>query len=63
MNLTEMEQAIGEAKATLARCDMVANELARLLVGRLKSVNSSWVLKDLKNELRGYNIHTGRWSK
>jgi hypothetical protein len=54
-----MEQAIAEAKCALTRADMLATSLARLLVGRLKKVDSQWVLDDLKRELRAWHIGRG----
>lgn len=60
MNLTEMENAVREAAAELRRADMVADSAARLILGRLRHVNS-WTLKDLKRELSRYNTRTDKW--
>lgn len=63
MNIDEMHIALQGAEQDLKRADAVAEKLARLLIGRMKKVGSSYILGELKKELRGYNIHTGRWSK
>jgi len=59
MTISEMDAAISEAKATLSRADMVATQLARLLLGRTRKVESSWILNDLKKELRDWHIGRG----
>lgn len=61
MTLSDMERAVDEANATLSRADMLADKLARLLIGRLKRVSSGYVLRALKKELANYNMHTGDW--
>lgn len=60
MKLTDMENAIEEAETILRRADMTASKMARLLTGRLRKVNT-WILKDLKRELKDFNAHTGEW--
>jgi hypothetical protein len=62
MNWNDMKTAVEEAQRTMSAVDSQVNFMARLLEGRLHSVNSS-TLGRLKRELRDYNIHTGRWSK
>lgn len=61
MTLTDMERAVNDANATLSRADTLADQLARLLIGRLKRVSSGYVLRSLKKELADYNMHTGAW--
>jgi hypothetical protein len=56
----EIERALGEARALNSAIDAQANSIARLLVGHLRKVGD-YTLKQLKNELRHYNMHTGRW--
>ena len=56
-----MREAVKEARATLEAADSVATTLAALLAGRLRRVNSPYYLKQLKRELRDFNIHTGTW--
>ncbi len=58
MSITEMEQSVAQAKAELCRADIVANSLARLLVGRLRKVDN-WLLRDLKRELNGFGLRRG----
>jgi len=60
MNVSEMRAAVIDARNTLRSTDMIANDLAYLLKGRLRSVNA-WHLETLKRELRDFNIHTGKW--
>lgn len=36
---------------------------ARMLVGRLRSVENTYYLKQLKKELRKFNMTTGVWEK
>ena len=62
MTITEMEQALEDARITMARADAVAGQLARILRGRLRNANiPSYILKDLKKELANFNMHTGEW--
>lgn len=62
MNWDDMNTAIREAESKLSLLDGVAEKLARMLVGRLRKVNSKMILSELKNELRNFNRHTGKWS-
>lgn len=63
MTFNEMQQAIDEANATLNRADYVVGRMARMCAGRLrKSDVSSDTLKQLKRELKNFNIHTGKWN-
>lgn len=64
MTITEMEQALEEARITLARADRVAGQMARMLRGRLRSADiPAYILKDLKKELAKFNMHTGAWKE
>jgi hypothetical protein len=56
----EMRKAVEEAEQALRAADNVANDIAKVLHGRLRKV-STWHLKKLKAELKNYNMHTGRW--
>jgi hypothetical protein len=58
----EMRQAVNDAKRTLSAADVVATDLAYMLEGRLRKVNSVRSLSILKKELRHFNIHTGNWN-
>jgi hypothetical protein len=62
MDFSDMSSAMRDAEQTQSLADQYASRMARFIVGRLKNVDSS-ELRDLKRELRGYNIHTGRWKK
>ncbi len=61
MKFTEMQAAINEAEAELNRADMLANNLAELLQGRLRKITRYGLLKRLKAELQHYNASTNRW--
>jgi hypothetical protein len=63
MTLQEIEQAVDAARADLNQVDRMATSLARLLVGRLRRVESSYLLARIKTELRDFNAHTGRWKE
>ena len=56
----EMLRAVQVARQVNRAVDIQANAMADLLKGRLRHV-SDWNLKQLKRELRDFNIHTGRW--
>ncbi len=56
----EMREVVTRAKQTIEAADRVANDVAGLLRGRLHKV-CDYNLKQLKRELRDYNIHTGTW--
>lgn len=60
MNLDDMLAAVRQARDTLSGVDGVAHALSKLLVGRLRHCDE-YELKQLKRELRNFNIHTGRW--
>lgn len=60
--LDEMRQAVQEARNVLSAADDVADDMARLLRGRLKKV-SPYVLAQLKRELKNFNIHTSQWKE
>ena len=61
MNIHEMQRAVADAKNTLSNADSQAEDMARILIGRLKKVNNAYILSMLKKELRSWNIHTGLW--
>jgi len=62
MNFDEMEQAVGDAENTLRRMNRHIDAMAHMITGRLKSAEvSSYVLSQLKKELRHFNIHTKQW--
>tara|TARA_S200002703_G_scaffold56809_1_gene49557 strand:+ start:234 stop:422 length:189 start_codon:yes stop_codon:yes gene_type:complete len=56
----EMKAAMEEARVQMNVADSMANEMARMLKGRCRKVNT-WNLKDLKKELKDFNAQTGEW--
>lgn len=54
--------ALSEAREVRRAVDRHSDSMAGLLVGHLRQVSSE-TLKDLKRELREFNINTGRWKK
>ena len=62
MTLNEAHTAILDAERTIQNADHIVYKVARICAERLRSSNvPCYVLKELKRELRDYNIHTGRW--
>lgn len=61
MGIDELREAVSDARSKLRSADRVADDLADLLVGRLRKGVSAYKLKQLKRELRDFNIHTGSW--
>lgn len=61
MNLNNMEIAVEDAKRTMDAADEIATKLARLLIGRMRRVDSGYALRALKKELADYNMKTGAW--
>lgn len=56
----EMRLAVSKAKDQLRAEDDTANSMGILLVGRLKHVNQ-YTLKNLKRELRDFDMTKGEW--
>jgi len=54
----EITRALDQARSVQRVCDRASGDLARILRGQLKFV-PDYILKDLKRELRDFNIHTG----
>ncbi len=62
MTIEEMKTAVEDAKVTLKRTDYLVEEMAKMIVGRLRASEcSSTVLRDLKTELQKFNRHTLSW--
>jgi hypothetical protein len=59
----EMRAAMDEAKTRMEVADRCATEMARMLRGRLRRVNSTHELRELKRELRDFDMTTGEWKK
>lgn len=56
----EMKVAIREAEATVKAADSIADDMARILRGRLRTVHG-WNLRALKRELADFNANTREW--
>lgn len=64
IDVEDMHQAINEAKTTIRRADRVVSRMADLVAGHLEAGDVAHsTLKQLKEELRNYNVHTGRWKE
>ncbi|SDS24394.1 hypothetical protein SAMN05216198_1522 [Halopseudomonas litoralis] len=62
ISFDQMVGAVEQAHTTIRRADRVAGQMARLLRGRLRSADiPNYILRDLKKELRDFNMHTGEW--
>lgn len=64
MNYREAQEAISDASNTLRRADEMANDIIKLLPGRLRKINKYYsveAMKDLKRELKDFNAKTGEW--
>ena len=61
-NYDQMRTALKEADALLRVADSVADDMAAILVGRLRKV-SPYRLKMLKREIARFNAHTGLWEE
>jgi hypothetical protein len=57
----EMRAAYQEAETTIRAADSMVEDMAKMIVGKLKTINRAYILKRLKRELRSFNINTGRW--
>jgi hypothetical protein len=62
MDIFEMRQAVHGAEEQLKNADRIAYNLATLLIGRLRRVDS-YTLKMLKRELHQFNASAGRWKE
>lgn len=61
MTYDEMTQALVTAERTMGATDAIAERIVRLLVGRLRKVNSTSALRQLKAELTHFDSRVGRW--
>lgn len=57
-----MTASVREAEHQMRVADMFAGRFAELLVGRLRHVDRVKVLRQLKKELRDFNMTTGEWN-
>lgn len=61
MNVFDVNDAVRDATNTLDTADQKTGALARLIIGRLRHC-PSWMAKELKRELRDFNMKTGEWN-
>lgn len=61
MNFSDMKESVEGAERTIRLVDMMVTTFARLCIGRLRKVESTWILADLKKELRDFDIHRRTW--
>ena len=67
MNFSEFKDAVYDAEVTTRRADHISNQIAQILVGRLRSVTKGNMYSDhnilcaLKKELSQYNARTREW--
>lgn len=59
----DVHEAVEQAKLQLAAADEVAYNMAQLLRGRLRKVDSHSTLAALKRELQDFNAVTGKWKE
>jgi hypothetical protein len=57
----DVRAAVSAARFQLDAADSVACNMAVLLQGRLRKVDSARALAALKRELSDFNIQTGKW--
>lgn len=58
----QFRAAMRDAEVTMSAADSVAENMARIIEGRLRKV-PSWILKKLKRELSQFNANTGKWKE
>ena len=64
MTYDEITRSLDEARWLMMNSDRVAAKAIEIASGRLRQLSiSNDILRSLKRELAGYNIHTGRWKK
>lgn len=56
-----MDQALRQAREVSDVADRAAFKMARMLDGRLRHVNSKYLLGRLKSQLASFNAVTGKW--
>lgn len=55
-----MRAALAQARAANAAADNYASQMGDMLRGRLRAV-PAYILRDLKRELRDFDMHTKEW--
>lgn len=62
MAFDQLNEAVEDARTTIARSDAVVRQIAGLLRGRLRVAHiDRHTLAALKRELQDFNSKTGRW--
>jgi hypothetical protein len=65
MNYEDVTQAVEEAQRVNRAVDLQSRHIAKLIVGRLRTVGDTYqgyeTLKELKRELTQFNAATGTW--
>lgn len=63
----EVEREVNAARMAMLAVDRQAAQMAKLIAGRLRSLESSYqntsILRRLKAELKGFNMVTGTWKE
>ena len=62
MDWNDFDQAMKEAETTMKLGNGVANNMSRMLRGRLRHCDSAY-LRALKREIRDFNMATGAWKQ
>lgn len=58
----DVRLAVSEATDVNRACDANTNDMARLIVGRLRFVHRN-TLRQFKHELQKFDMRTGEWKK
>ncbi len=64
MTWRELNDMLDEHREVQNRLDEQTHELVKLILGRLRNINSYWGKEDLaklKKELSRFNAKTGKW--
>ncbi|MGE0769878.1 MAG: hypothetical protein AB7L90_25850 [Hyphomicrobiaceae bacterium] len=58
-----MRRALADADNTIRAANRMSTECAKVHSGRLRHVKDADVLRDLKRELRDFDMTTGKWKQ
>lgn len=61
MNWLEVTTAFKKAREELSQADHIADDMAKLLIGRLRAQVNRYSCKALKRELRDFDMRTSTW--
>lgn len=59
----EMRAALQQGKSANDAADYFCGQTVEILLGRLRQVSRPHLLKQLKRELRDFNMTTGKWGE